>query len=148
MRATSLALTGASSVTRTARPPRPLRARVIVYRVSGRAVGRRGSGLLCGMHLTKTFSPDTYTRALESWSWLHLDGKVPVLASLFGDIFLQDPTGYWFLDSVEGQLTLIAATRDELQAILGTEAGQDLSARRSGNGCRAAWPPSSGWRGL
>jgi Domain of unknown function (DUF1851) len=77
------------------------------------------------MLLTKTFPLDTYVRALESWSWLDLAGKLPVLASLFGDVFLQDRQGYWFLDTIEGRLTMIAATQDELQTILGTEEGQD-----------------------
>jgi hypothetical protein len=75
--------------------------------------------------LTKTFPPETYRQALESWAWLGLDGKEPVFASLFGDVFLQDREGLWFLDSVEGTLTKVASTRDELQAILDAEEGQD-----------------------
>ena len=63
--------------------------------------------------------------ALEDWSWLNLKGKTPVLASLFGDVFLQDSRGYWFLDTIEGSLTNVAASRDELQAKLDSEAGQD-----------------------
>ena len=77
------------------------------------------------MLLTKTFPPGIYGEALESWAWLDVADKVPVLASLFGDVFLQDRDGYWFLDSLEGSLTKIARTRDELQAILDTERGQD-----------------------
>ena len=30
-----------------------------------------------------------------------------MLASLFGDVFLQDQTGYWFLDSIEGSLSFV-----------------------------------------
>jgi len=33
--------------------------------------------------------------------------------------------GYWFLDSLEGTLTTIATTRNDLQAILDGEHGQD-----------------------
>jgi hypothetical protein len=77
------------------------------------------------MLLTKTFTPETFARALESWSWIGIDNKAPVLASLFGDVFLQDAQGYWFLDSLEGTLTRVATTRDELQAKLDAEEGQD-----------------------
>jgi hypothetical protein len=75
--------------------------------------------------LTKSFPADSYRRALESWDWLGLGGRAPVLASLFGDLFLQDETGYWFLDSLEGALDRIATTRDELHALLDSEGGQD-----------------------
>jgi hypothetical protein len=75
--------------------------------------------------LTKTFDGATYARALEDWSWLDLKGKTPVLSSLFGDVFLQDSTGYWFLDTLEGAVKLVAATRDELQAKLDSQEGQD-----------------------
>jgi len=77
------------------------------------------------MVLTKPFSAQVFARALESWTFLDIAGKVPVLASLFGDIFLQDRTGYWFLDSIEGSLSKVAATRGELESILGTTDGQD-----------------------
>ena len=77
------------------------------------------------MSLTKTFAEDIYRSALESWSWLDLGTRVPVLASLFGDVFLQDSEGYWFLDSLQGKLTKVASSRDELQAILDTPEGRD-----------------------
>jgi hypothetical protein len=75
--------------------------------------------------LTKTFSADEYARALESWRWLGVDGKTPVLTSLFGDVFLQDAAGYWFLDTLEGSLTHTWNSRDEVQAALDSEEGQD-----------------------
>ena len=56
------------------------------------------------MELTKTFAPEAYSSALESWSWLDIATKVPVLATLFGDVFFQDAGGYWFLDTIEGSL--------------------------------------------
>jgi hypothetical protein len=76
------------------------------------------------MKLTKTFAPETYSSALESWSWVPVAGKAPVQATLFGDVFLQDSEGFWFLDSVEGKLTKLAATQEELQAMLSTPEGR------------------------
>lgn len=78
------------------------------------------------MLLTKTFTAETYARALESWAWLEIGDRAPVLASLFGDVFLRDQQGYWFLDSIEGSLALVAPTRNELQNKLDTVEGQDL----------------------
>jgi hypothetical protein len=75
--------------------------------------------------LTKVFRVDQYDAALESWQWVGLDGKRPVLSSLFGDVFLQAPDGYWFLDTVEGTLTHRWPDRDALQHELDTESGQD-----------------------
>jgi hypothetical protein len=75
--------------------------------------------------LTKTFSPETYAEALESWSWLPLAGKVPVQATVFGDVFLQDADGLWFLDSVGGKLVNVATSIDELKTILSTPEGQE-----------------------
>jgi hypothetical protein len=45
------------------------------------------------MQLTKTSPAEAFREALESWSWLPLAGKVPVLATAFGDVILQDPEG-------------------------------------------------------
>jgi hypothetical protein len=77
------------------------------------------------MLLTKTFDAPTFARALDDWSWLDLSGKVPVLSSLFGDVFLQDSRGYWFLDTIAGSLSLVARSRDEMQAKLDSQEGQD-----------------------
>jgi hypothetical protein len=75
--------------------------------------------------LTKTFSADEYARALDAWRWLGVEGKTPVLTSQFGDVFLQDAAGYWFLDTLEGTLTHTRRSRDEVQAALDSEDGQD-----------------------
>lgn len=40
-----------------------------------------------------------YREALESWTWVELEGKVPLFTSLFGDVFFQARDGYWFLDT-------------------------------------------------
>ena len=77
------------------------------------------------MLLTKSFSAEEYARALASWRWVGVEGKTPVLASLFGDLFLQDARGYWYLDTLEGTLTLAWRNRDEVQAALDSEEGQD-----------------------
>jgi hypothetical protein len=80
------------------------------------------------MLLTKHFSPETYARALDSWNWLPIASKAPVMASLFGDVFLQDWRGrrdYWFLSSLDATLTRAAGTAAELDAILATDEGQD-----------------------
>ena len=77
------------------------------------------------MHLTKTFPVDAFREALESWSWLPLAGKVPVLATAFGDVILQDAEGYWFLDAAGGKLDKIASNRDELRAALSSPEGRD-----------------------
>lgn len=76
------------------------------------------------MLLTKPFTPAQYASALDSWTWLDLSNKTPVLASLFGHVFLAAHDGYWFLESVEGTLTRRWPTSQELNAALDTEAGQ------------------------
>ena len=77
------------------------------------------------VRLTKTFGQLTLDRALESWRWLGVEGKTPVLSSLFGDVILQDSTGYWFLDMVEGTLSRPWSSHPEIQATLESERGQD-----------------------
>jgi len=75
--------------------------------------------------LTKRFSSDQYADALESWSWIGVDDKMPLLSSLFGHVFLQGTEGYWYLDVIAGSLDLLWPDAVTLQAALGTEAGQD-----------------------
>jgi hypothetical protein len=90
--------------------------------------------------LTKIFPPEQFAAALESWEWIGVAGKTPVAASLFGDVFLEDAAGYWFLDSVEGTLTHEWESRDAMTEALGNEVGQDrfllaglaIAAERSG----------------
>ncbi|MEY2524222.1 MAG: hypothetical protein QOJ66_2787 [Ilumatobacteraceae bacterium] len=75
--------------------------------------------------LTKSFTATQYASALESWAWLDLSGKTPMLASLFGHVFLAADDGYWFLESIEGTLTRRWPTSQVLNAELETEDGQD-----------------------
>ncbi|MBO9553509.1 T6SS immunity protein Tdi1 domain-containing protein [Cellulomonas sp.] len=80
------------------------------------------------MDLIRRFAPDDYARALESWAWLGEAGGAltPRLATAFGDVFLEGPDGqFWFLDTVEGSLTVSWASGAELQAALNTPDGQD-----------------------
>ena len=78
------------------------------------------------VQLTKTFSDEQYARGLESWAWLELEGKTPLLSSLFGDVFLEDGDGaVWFLDSMEGTLERAFDSTAALNAQLATEDGQD-----------------------
>lgn len=77
------------------------------------------------MDLTKEFSADEYAGALESWDWLDLTGAVPLLATLFGDVILQTPGGFAFLDTVEGALNVAWPDRESLEASLQTQDGQD-----------------------
>ncbi len=80
---------------------------------------------LCAVELIRRFQPDQYSSALDAWQWLPLEGKRPLFASPFGDLFLQSADGFWFLDTLEGALSRPWATADALQAELSTEAGQD-----------------------
>ena len=70
---------------------------------------------------------DDITRALESWQWLPIESKQPILITAFGDIFFSGGDGIWFLDTLEGKLTKTCETRDALTEILGTEDGENHS---------------------
>ena len=77
------------------------------------------------MEPIKRFSPEQYDQALVSWSWLDLAGKTPRFASLFGDLFLESPEGWWYLDTIEGDLKQVWQTAAQMQAVLNTPEGQD-----------------------
>lgn len=66
------------------------------------------------MHLTREFSPVAYDFALASWNWLGVTDQVPRFTSYFGDVFLESPAGWWFLDTVEGTLEMRWRTRAEV----------------------------------
>jgi hypothetical protein len=78
------------------------------------------------VELTKQFTGPQYSHALESWSWLDLSAKTPRFTSLFGDVFLEDEDGaWWVLDTFEGELVRGWADSAALTAELNTEKGQD-----------------------
>ncbi|KQU68730.1 hypothetical protein [Phycicoccus sp. Root101] len=77
------------------------------------------------MDLTKEFSAEEYAGALESWDWLDLADALPLLATLFGDVILQTPGGFAFLDTVEGTLVHAWPDRESVEAALLTQDGQD-----------------------
>jgi Domain of unknown function (DUF1851) len=77
------------------------------------------------MVLTVTPSPQEFERALESWAWIGLEGKRPLFASLFGDVFFEAADGIWYLSQLDGTLTHEWADRAALDAALATEEGQD-----------------------
>lgn len=66
-----------------------------------------------------------YSSALESWTFVNLSGKTPLFTSPFGDIFLRDAAGIWFLDTVAGELINPWATEHDLKIELNTPVGQD-----------------------
>lgn len=77
------------------------------------------------MALTKIFPSERFAAALESWEWIGIAGKTPVAVSLFGDVFLEDEAGFWFLDTLEGVLTHEWDSRDAMTEALSNEVGQD-----------------------
>ncbi|MDR7380547.1 hypothetical protein [Promicromonospora iranensis] len=70
------------------------------------------------VHLIREFAPDAYEFALSSWSWIGTGDKTPRFASCFGDMFLESPDGWWFLDSVEGTLDRCWDSMEEMFADL------------------------------
>lgn len=77
------------------------------------------------MDLIKAFSADTYASALEAWEWIDVSGRQPIFASLFGDLFLEDGDGVWFLDIIGGHLTMEWPDRATLEAELETPEGSE-----------------------
>lgn len=70
-------------------------------------------------------SSDSVEAALASWSWLDIQDKTPYAVTAMGDVFLEGEDGIWFLDRIEGKLSLAAVDRERLQQILNSEEGQD-----------------------
>jgi hypothetical protein len=77
------------------------------------------------MLLTRTFTPDQYAHALESWQWLDVAGKQPVFATPFGDVVFQAADGFWWLDALGGELSRPWASAEAMQAELNTAEGQE-----------------------
>ncbi|GAA1786497.1 hypothetical protein GCM10009682_05760 [Luedemannella flava] len=77
------------------------------------------------MEWTRTFGAERYDAALAGWRWLGLDGLTAQFTSYFGDVFLSSADGWWFLDTIEGNLKLTWPTREALEVDLATEEGQN-----------------------
>ena len=77
------------------------------------------------MEAIRRFDSTTLQDALEAWAWIGLEGKAPLFTSPFGDVFLQDATGIWYLDRIEGSLSREWTDGRALQQVLNTVEGQD-----------------------
>jgi hypothetical protein len=77
------------------------------------------------MNLTRSFAAEQFTRGLDSWGWIGAAGKIPLFASVFGDVFFRADDGFWYLDTLEGTLTRVWADAQALKADLATASGQD-----------------------
>lgn len=77
------------------------------------------------MKLTRSFTPEQFARGLGAWHWVGIGTKVPLFTSLFGDVFFRADDGFWWLDTLEGNLARVWANADALKADLATASGQD-----------------------
>ncbi|HEY7722816.1 MAG TPA: hypothetical protein VIB11_13345 [Pedococcus sp.] len=77
------------------------------------------------MELIRALTAEQYAQALEAWQWMDLEGKEPVFASLFGDLFFVAVDGIWWLDVLEGTLTRPWGSIDEFRAATSTPEGRD-----------------------
>ncbi len=75
--------------------------------------------------LIRAFTPDQFSRALDSWDWIGFGDKNPSFASPFGDVFFRAPDGFWWLDTVEAKISRLCTTAEELKAVLNSADGQD-----------------------
>ncbi len=64
------------------------------------------------------FDPAKLSAALEAWAWIGLAGKTPIRLTAFGQVFLQDAQGVWFLNTIDGKLAQVCASEAELDALL------------------------------
>jgi hypothetical protein len=70
-------------------------------------------------------TPESLTRALDSWNWLDLSGKDPLVVTAFADVFFLASDGVWVLDTLEGELKHLYATQEEFEQALTTEEMED-----------------------
>jgi hypothetical protein len=75
----------------------------------------------------RRFDAQSYSAALESWSWLDgLAGLSPALSNAFGDLFLQAEDGsFAFLSTLDGTLQRVWPDAAALQAAMNTPQAQD-----------------------
>jgi len=70
-------------------------------------------------------TPQALERALESWQWLDLKNKQVFLVTAFADVFLSSNEGIWLLDTLEGNIKRLFATREDLERAIATEEAHD-----------------------
>jgi hypothetical protein len=62
----------------------------------------------------------------ESWGWLLTEPFVPVLFSVFGDVFFEpDSGGIWWLNTGTAEVSRVAHTVQEFGGLLGTDLAND-----------------------
>lgn len=74
-------------------------------------------------YLRTTLPHEALRLALRSWAWLGVDGLVPRVSTMFGDLILEGQGGWWFLSTVDGALTRPWRTQQDCEATLATEDG-------------------------
>jgi hypothetical protein len=84
-----------------------------------------GQGRADLMDLTRTFTPEQFAAALESWQWIGLQDLDPWFSTAFGDVFLLGDDGVYWLDICSGELTRPFASAEEAQTVLATDDGLD-----------------------
>ena len=79
-----------------------------------------------GARLLRRYPGDLLAKGLAAWDWLSdLKNKGVLFGSPFGDLFLQDGQGVWFLDTLEGVLSHDWPHVDGCRFKLNTADGQD-----------------------
>jgi hypothetical protein len=64
-------------------------------------------------------------RALDSWQWIGIGNKKPILVTSFADVFFESDGEIWFLDTLEGTFKKSHDTREDLEATLASDDGRD-----------------------
>ena len=77
------------------------------------------------MELMRQVSDEDYRHALKSWTFVNLDGKTPIFASPFGDVFFEAVDGFWWLDIFGGALSRPWSTEEGIRSALHADEGQD-----------------------
>jgi len=76
--------------------------------------------------ITENIPTELAKQSLAEWSWLVGGQCAPLFLSKFGDWFLRRPDGSTqLLDVLEGNLSTIAATPDEFQALVNNREWQE-----------------------
>lgn len=72
--------------------------------------------------LTCTPGEDALESLARSWSWRFIEPFTPLVFTALGDVFLRpDSGGIWWLNTGTAELTHVAQTLEEFQALLATD---------------------------